>query len=150
MDPTTGHQVLNYLPRLLALSAARAKLGIESLWFTTANVLAEGCFSNVFIVKDEKVMTPALDTPVVPGIVRKHVCKLAAGQGLEVIEGELLISDLLGAQEVFLTSTVMGVLPVVKIEAHTVGAGKPAPVTKKLSQSFDEYFDKSCKRQNLQ
>jgi branched-chain amino acid aminotransferase len=143
-DPTCGHKTCNYLSRLLALDGARQRGAVESLWFTTDNRLAEGCVSNVFIVKDSKVFTPPLSTPVLPGIARKHVLHAAAENSNEVIEQDLFIKDLLGADEVFLTNTLMQILPIAAVEAHVVGDGKVGAVTKKLTEAFTNLFTMRC------
>jgi len=140
MDPLSGHKSTCYASRLLVLNAAHRKLAAEALWFTTDNRLAEGCISNVFIVKDGVVLTPALSAGVLPGIARKTVCELAAAAGVAFEEKDITIHDLLGAQEVFLTNVVMLILPVVAVEAHTVGTGKPGAVTKRLLKMFNEYI----------
>ena len=143
-NPTFGHKTINYLPRMLALNTARGKGAVESLWFTADNRLAEGCVSNVFLVKGSKVFTPPLDTPVLGGVARKNVCELAAGNGIEVEEKELFVDDLLEADEVFLTNVIMGVMPVTKIEAKKVGDGKVGEVSRKLKQLFDRAVNERC------
>lgn len=143
-DPICGHKTCNYLSRLLALDGARQRGAVESLWFTTDNRLAEGCVSNVFIVKDSKVFTPPLSTPVLPGIARKHVLAVADENAIEAIEKDLVINDLLSADEVFITNTLMQILPIAAIEAHVVGDGKVGIVTKKLTEAFTNHFNMIC------
>jgi branched-chain amino acid aminotransferase len=143
-DPTSGHKTCNYLSRLLALDGARQRGAVESLWFTTDNRLAEGCVSNVFIVKDSKVFTPPLSTPVLPGIARKHVVQAAAENVIEIVEKELFINDLLEADEVFITNTLMQILPIAAVEAHVVGDGKVGEITKKLTDVFTNHFNMVC------
>ena len=94
------------------------------MWFTTEGLLAEGCVSNVFIVKDSVVYTPSLKTGILPGIARKTVLNLAGKNSIKAEEKELTIDDLLGADEVFITNVIMQVLPVIGIEAHNVGNAK--------------------------
>lgn len=139
-DPLSGHKSTCYASRLLVLNAAHRKLAAEALWFTTDNRLAEGCISNVFLVKDGKVLTPNLSAGILPGIARKTVCELAADAGIALEEKDLNVHDLLAADEVFVTNVVMLVLPVVAVEAHTVGAGKPGEMTKRLLALFNEYI----------
>jgi branched-chain amino acid aminotransferase len=141
LDPCAGHQTINYLPRLLALNIARQKMTVEAIWFTTENSLAEGSLTNIFLVSDGKLFTPPLTTPVVSGIVRARICKLAVKDGIEVIERELFIDDVLGASEIFLTSIVAQVLPVTKVEAHVVGDGKVGQVTTKMMKAFQTEFE---------
>jgi branched-chain amino acid aminotransferase len=143
-DPICGHKTCNYLSRLLALDGARQRGAVESLWFTTENQLAEGCISNVFIVKDSNVFTPPLSTPVLPGIARKYVLQVAAENAIEVTEKDLIINDLLAADEVFITNTLMQILPIAAVEAHVVGDGKVGAVTKKLTDVFTNHFNMVC------
>ncbi len=137
-DPTCGHKSLCYVPRLIALRQAHEKLAAEAIWFTTENRLAEGCVSNVFLVKDGKLCTPPLDTPVLPGIARKTVLEIAEEKKIPHSETKLSIRDLLAADEIFLTNVIMEVLPVCAVEAHTVGTGTPGEVTKKLMEAYKQ------------
>lgn len=145
-DPICGHKTTNYYPRLLALSLARQKAAAEALWFTTDNRLAEGCVSNVFLVKGSVLHSPALGTPVLPGIARKAVCRIAERESIQLIEKDLHISDVLEADEVFLTNVVMEVLPVIQVEKHTIGEGKVGPVTGELRRRFAELIEEECRR----
>lgn len=137
-DPYAGHKTTCYGPRLSVLRDAHEKLAAEALWFTTENTLAEGCVSNVFLVQGGQLFTPPLDTPVLDGVARKTVFEIAAQAKLAVHEKTLAIDDLLAAEEVFLTNVIMQVLPVVAVEAHTVGNGTPGPVTKQLAVRYAE------------
>ena len=141
-DPTTGHKTTNFFARMLALNIAHQKKAAEALWFTTEGYLAEGCVSNVFLVKDSVLYTPSLDTPVLPGVMRKAVCKIAKEKSIELVEKKLVISDLLGADEVFLSNVIMTVLPVIAVEAKTIGDSKVGPVTKKLMDGVNEVLSK--------
>ncbi len=141
-DPTTGHKTTNFFARLLALNVAHQKKAAEALWFTTDNRLAEGCVSNVFCVADSVLYTPTLDTPVLPGIMRKTVCEIAKSQSIQLVEKDLTIQELLAADEVFLTNVIMLILPVVAVEARTVGNGKVGVTTKKLMKIVESKFAK--------
>jgi branched-chain amino acid aminotransferase len=143
-EPTCGHKTTSNFSRMLALQDAHGKGAAEALWFTTVNLLAEGCISNVFLVKDSALYTPKLSTPVLAGIARKTVCELAGKQSIKLAEKDLGIDDLLGADEVFLTNVIMKVMPVAGIEKHTVGSGKVGPVTKKLQGLFDDFLKERC------
>jgi D-amino acid aminotransferase len=145
-DPIVKHKTTNYFSRLLALNMAHKKKAAEALWFTTDNRLAEGCVSNVFCVKDSAFYTPTLDTPVLPGIMRKTVCEIAKAQSIQLVERDLTIKDLLGADEVFLTNVIMLILPVVAVEAHTVGEGEVGPTTKRLTESVNEVISKKGRK----
>jgi branched-chain amino acid aminotransferase len=146
-DPLGGLKSLCYLPRLLALRHARSVQCEEALWFTENNHLAEGSISNVFLVRDEVVYTPPLDTPVLPGIARAAVLELAARAGIIVETGERpTIDDLLDADEVFLTNTIMLVLPVVRVEKRDIRGGKPGEITQRLGTMFRDLIHEECTR----
>ncbi|MBN2182707.1 MAG: aminotransferase class IV family protein [Sedimentisphaerales bacterium] len=143
-DPTCGHKTTCYYPRMLALKEAHQKRAAEALWFTTDNRLAEGCVSNIFLVKDSALYTPPLNTPVLAGIARKTIFRLAAENSIELLEKDLFIDDLLTADEIFLTNVIMQVMPVVSVEKHIVGNGKVGIVAKSVQRIFTEYFENSC------
>ncbi len=143
-DPLCGHKTTNYFSRMIALDQARKKRAAEALWFTTDDRLAEGCISNVLLVKDSVLYTPSVKTPILPGIARKTVCELAKEHSIELIEKDLFIADLLGADEILLTNVIMQILPVIRIEKHSVGAGQVGPLTKDLQKYFNEYIKNTC------
>ncbi len=146
-DPTCGHKTTSYYPRLLALNLAHQKRAAEALWFTTDNRLAEGCVSNIFLVKNSILYTPPLETPVLPGIARRTVRQLAQQQSLDMVEKDLFIADVLEADEIFLTNVIMEVLPVAGVEQHTVGNGKVGPITGRLREGFLQAIEQQCRRQ---
>ncbi len=141
-DPLCGHKTTCYWARLLALENARRLRAAESLWFTTGNHLAEGSISNVFIVKNNRLYTPPLNTPVLPGIARKTVCELAGENNIELVQQPINVNELLAADEVFLTNVIMELMPVVAIEAHTVGDGKVGPMTKRLRGLYIDFMNR--------
>ena len=88
--------------------------------------------------------TPPLDTPVLPGITRSVVLELAGQCDCPHEETVLTIDDLLDADEVFLTNTLMQVMPVVRVEKRDIGEGRVGPVTKKLGEAYRETVRKEC------
>jgi len=144
-EPTYGHKTTSYFPRMIGLNWAHRLRAAEALWFTVDNRLAEGCISNVFLVKDSTLYTPPIRTPILAGVARETVFKIALDNSIEIIEKDLDINNLLEADEVFLTNVIMQILPVIKVEKHTVGNGKVGPMAKKLRQSFDEFIKDHCK-----
>ncbi|MCG3132307.1 MAG: Branched-chain-amino-acid aminotransferase [Phycisphaerae bacterium] len=145
-DPLTAHKTICYLPRLAALQQARLARCAETLFFDESNHLAEGAISNVFIVRDGRLRTPSLSTPVLPGVARRVVLELAAALGMPADDAEpITINDLLDADEVFLTSVVARVLPVVRVERKTIAQGAPGPVTTRLLAAFRDLIASECK-----
>lgn len=143
-DPLAGHKTTCYLGRLRALRDAQQLRCLEAVWFTTDHRLAEGSISNVFLVRDDVVKTPSLDTPVLPGITRAIVLDLSRSMRMNVVEDRLTIDDLLGAQEVFLTNAIMQVMPVIRIEKHDVGDGRPGSTTKRLLEAYRALVMAEC------
>lgn len=142
-DVLSGHKTTSYFARITALAAAVQKRAAEAIWFTVDHRLAEGCVSNVFLVKDSVIYTPSLKAGILPGIARKTVLKLADENSIKYEEKDLSVNDLLGADEVFLTNVIMQVLPVVAIEAHNVGNAKPGTITKKIMALYTACFNTS-------
>jgi branched-chain amino acid aminotransferase len=151
-DVQAGHKTLNYLSRFAALREATRRGAGEALWFNVHNYLQSGSISNVFVVKAGVLLTPptapelrdatvaaATAYPraaVLPGITRGVVIELARASGIELRPCSIDVNGLLDADEVFVTNSVMGVMPVCRIERKAVGTGEPGPVTRGLMQRY--------------
>jgi len=151
-DPLTGCKTGCYLPRILARKEAAAKGAEDAIWYTTDNLLAETCFSNIFLVRDGEVLTPPKDTPVLPGVTRGAVLEICSQ--LDISAGEdrrLTVDDMLAAEEIFLTSSTMGIRPVVLVEKHQVGTGEPGAITMRIMEEWNKLLDQECGvgRQNM-
>jgi branched-subunit amino acid aminotransferase/4-amino-4-deoxychorismate lyase len=153
MDPTHGHKTLNYWQRLRTLRQAATLGAGEAIWLNVTNHLASGCISNVFVVKDGRVITPiakgeevqgALPAPVLPGITRAAVVELAEKLGLRVEKRMVSVSELIEADEVFLTNSSWDILPVTSVEAKQVGTGKVGPVTGELRRALLDDIRDQC------
>jgi branched-subunit amino acid aminotransferase/4-amino-4-deoxychorismate lyase len=141
LDSFSSHKTLMYWPRIAAVQRAAEVGCAEALWFTVTNHLASGSVSSVFVVKDGALRVPfargeepegAMRAPVLPGCTRAKVIMWAEGEGRSVERANLAIDDVLAADEIFLTNSSWGVLPVVRIERHEVGGGKPGPVARAM------------------
>ena len=160
MGPLTGHKTTSYMDRLLALREARSLHAGEALWFTGADkILAEACVSNIFIgFSDGTLATPPSRFPIpsplpnnghtagftprlaLPGITRKHILRLCTDNRIPAVEKMMTIHDVLSAREIFLTNAIMGVMPVTHVEGHTVGDGKPGPLTQRLAGLYNAFI----------
>lgn len=143
-DPLTGHKTTNYLSRLIALNEARRARCDEALWFTADNHLAEASISNVFVVKSGVVRTPPLDTPVLPGIARAVVLEICEQSGIETAQDAMTVDDLLDADEIFLTNSIMRIMPVKCVEKQQIGSHQPGPVTLGLIEQYQQLLDREC------
>jgi branched-subunit amino acid aminotransferase/4-amino-4-deoxychorismate lyase len=123
---TAGHKTLDYWGNLLNLQMSAMQKCGEALWLTPSAHVASGCVSNVFGVKDGTMFTPIArgeegpdDEPsaVLPGITRKVLIQIADDLGVGTNKKQVAFDELLDADEVFLTNSSWGVLPVVGVRA---------------------------------
>jgi branched-chain amino acid aminotransferase len=129
----------NYLNSVLALGQAKQRGGEEALMLNKEGHLTEGSSSNVFLVRSGKLLTPNLEAGILEGITRQLVLELARNSlKLPVEERPITADELLSADEVFLTSTLREVLPVVAVGERRIGKGEPGPVTLQLLKAFRE------------
>ena len=143
--PMAGHKTLNYWPRIHTLQHAAAAKAGEALWFTVTNHLAGGCVSNVFVAVDGVLALPfargddpvdAVGPTVLPGTTRAAILELCEGLGIEARRCTIDIDQLLSADEVFLTNSSWGVLPVVAVEKKKIGSGTVGEMTTRLREAW--------------
>lgn len=148
-DESAGHKTLNYWSRLRSLRRAAAAGAGETVWLNVTNHLASGAVSNLLLVKDGRLLTPfargeeapeALRAPVLPGITRAAAIELAHRDGIDVARKMLTVEDLLEADEVMLTNSGWGVLPVARVEQREIGNGQVGPVTDALRLGLNQLF----------
>jgi branched-chain amino acid aminotransferase len=131
-----GAKVSNYLANLLALREAKGKGAHEALVVDARGRVAEGASSNVFVVSGGRVATPPESAGILAGITRAHVLAAARALFIPTEERELVIGDVYGADEVFITSSIRELLPVVRVDDKTIGSGSPGPVSRALHRRF--------------
>lgn len=146
LSPLCRLKTLSFLPHLLARREARQRGADEGLHLNFRGEIAEGAYTNLFLVKGQTLLTPGLESGPLPGITRGVVMELAAATGLEVREGRVTPEDVHRADEAFLTSSLAGIMPLVALEGRPVGEGKPGPVTKKLAAAYAECLDREADR----
>ena len=108
----------------------------ELLFLGPLGTVAEGAVSNIFIVKEKCVLTPSVGSGILKGVTRGFVIELALKRGLRVTETPLSRHQIYTADECFITNTSSEVLPVVRVDGRTIGAGHPGPLTQKLAEDF--------------
>ena len=147
LDPLAGHKTLSYWGRLRDLRNAGAKGAAEAIVLQVTNHLAGGCVSNAILVQDGRLVTPVargeeergtLPSPVLPGTVRAWALEWAGERSIPVERRPVTIEEILAADEVMLTNSSWGVLPVVKIEREAVGDGVPGRLSGELVKAWAE------------
>ncbi len=140
-DPVdaTSHEVksLNYLNSILAKIESNVAGVDEAICLDKTGFVCEGVAENIFIVKDDKVITPPTSTGALRGITRNVVIELALKLGYPVIERNVTPNELFTSDEIFLTGTAAEITPVREVNRRTIGDGKLGPITKKLLQEFN-------------
>jgi branched-chain amino acid aminotransferase len=123
-----------YLNSMLAVTEANRAGYDEAILLTDDGFIADGSGENVFVVKDGTIATPPLSTSILPGITRDSVIQIAQDLGYAVEEKNLIRSDLIFADEVFMTGTAAEVTPIREVDDREIGP--PGPVTKELQTAY--------------
>jgi branched-subunit amino acid aminotransferase/4-amino-4-deoxychorismate lyase len=134
-DPMAGLKTLNYAPYALGLERAKEHGADEALWLNSRGHLAEGCRSSVFLVQHRKVFTASARDGILPGVTQRLAIRAARELGHAVHEGKVRLKRLETAHEAFLTSSVLGVRPLIAVDGKPVGDGKPGPVTAAIAEA---------------
>ena len=139
-SPLSSHKTLNYIPGVIALGEVIEKGGSEGIYLNYNGNVVEGVTSNIFIIKEGKLKTPPLSSGLLPGITRDTVIKCAARCNIAVEEIDIRKEDMLNADELFITSSVREVVPVIKFEGRQFNIGR---LTKEILLSYKEFVKKS-------
>jgi branched-chain amino acid aminotransferase len=135
-DAANNAKLGNYLASALALREARARGADEALIVDREGLVVEGTTNNIFMIQDGVLLTPSLELGLLDGITRAHVLELAAELGIEVRYEAQSSARVAGSDEVFLTSSIRELMPVVAVDGQVVGDGKPGPITRRLHGAF--------------
>jgi branched-chain amino acid aminotransferase len=141
---TAGVKSLAYTESIVALMHAHDEGADEALFLDTEGHLSEASASNIFICSDGALVTPPLSCGVLPGITRQTIIELAAMLGVQVSERPVDSHELAGADEAFLTSSLRGVAPLVRVDGRAIGTGTVGPLTRELLRTYGELVEREC------
>ncbi|PLX83812.1 MAG: branched-chain amino acid aminotransferase [Desulfuromonas sp.] len=128
---------ISNLNSLLGKLEAKAAGVFEVIMLNNKHQICEGASSNIFWTKDQWVFTPDASTGLLEGVTRATIMRLCEQRlNLRVISGEFKLQDLKFADEVFITSTSLEVMPVVKVDAFTINRGTVGPIARNLRQEL--------------
>ena len=127
----------NYLNNVLALHEARLAGADDAIMLNDAGEVTEATTANVYILRGEVLDTPPLAAGILEGTTRRRVLALCAEHGIEAHERTLLPADLTGADEVFLSSSVRGILPVTAVDGKLIGSGRAGRFTHQMRAWFE-------------
>jgi branched-subunit amino acid aminotransferase/4-amino-4-deoxychorismate lyase len=128
-------KTVNYVPAVMGKVAARKHGCFESLYRLADSTVLEGTTSNYFIVKRGKLYTTPVDVGILPGVTRAMSIGIAR-KLLPVVEKRLSERDLLAADEAFITSSSIEVVPVVRVDKRKIARGEPGEVTRELQRRY--------------
>jgi branched-chain amino acid aminotransferase len=134
LDPRV--KSLNYLNNALAKQEARRQGADEALLLNAAGNVAEASVANVFALRAGELLTPPASDGALEGITRAAVLELAEGAGLPARVATLGRFDLFAAEEVFLTGTGAGIVPVRSLDGAPIGKGEPGEISGRLSDAY--------------
>jgi branched-chain amino acid aminotransferase group I len=146
----SGLKSINYLLNTVARMEVAKRGQDEALLLNEDGYIAEGGGSNVFFVRSGRLVTPAPNSGIIPGITREVVIELANDLGISVSEGTVGKGAFKQCEEAFMTNAVIEVMPVTSISDEsgasvTIGDGKAGPVTRQLMQAYREMVEKATK-----
>jgi len=136
--PTQAKMGGNYLNSILATQDAKKRKFDEAILLDKNNKVSEAPGENIFIVKNNTLITPPLSSSALDGITRKSILEFSKNMTIKSKIKEISKDELLGSDEVFLTGTAAEITPVIKIEKKKIGNGKVGDVTKQVMNTYSE------------
>jgi branched-chain amino acid aminotransferase len=130
---TAGLKTLAYTDAVVGLLEAQDHGADEALFLDVDGHCSEASASNLFVRIGATILTPPVACGALPGITRATVLQLAATIGCNASEQVLTIENVLAADEAFLTSSLRGIAPLVRIGTQAIGTGRPGEVTRRVS-----------------
>lgn len=131
---------LSLLPNILGKQKAEEQGCYEAILYKPDGTVTEACATNVWIVKpDQTLQTHPLSQSILGGITRQRLIQIIKENGLTSKEEAFALTDLKSASEVFLSASISGITPIVKIDGTPVGSGSTGPITQKLMHLYLDY-----------
>jgi branched-chain amino acid aminotransferase len=141
---TAGLKTVSYTDAILALIEARRAGADEVLFLDTAGHCSEASASNLFAVIGGTLATPPTSCAALPGITRGAVIEMAAELGVTVDERPFGLDELRDADEAFLTSSLRGIAPFVRVGGQPIGTGTPGAITRRVAAAYAALVTREC------
>jgi D-alanine transaminase len=129
-------KTVQLLPNVLAKQQALEAGAYDAIFVAETGEVREGTSSNLFIVKDQGLITHPLTPRILPGITRMIILDICRAGGLSIEEAYLDKAALYAADEVFMSGTITEVLPITRIDGKPIGDGAVGPVTRRLNRDL--------------
>jgi branched-chain amino acid aminotransferase len=132
-----------YMENILARMAARAAGCDEAILLNEKGYLAEGSTTNIFLASNGDLITPSLESGVLPGITREAVLEIARTANIKTIERQVELKELIEAEEAFITNSLLELMPLTWFEGKPIGSGKAGQLGKKLLAAYRKIVDEA-------
>jgi branched-chain amino acid aminotransferase len=141
---TAGLKTLAYTDAIVAFGEAQRAGADEALFLDTEGHCSEATASNLFVWTGSVLRTPPLSCAALPGITRATVLDIARDLAIETLEQPFGYDDLAGGHEAFLTSSLRGIAPLVRIGRTPLGDGSPGAVTGRIAAAYAALVSQEC------
>ncbi len=131
-------KTVNLLPNVLLRQQAINKQAVEAILIRDGNAI-EGAGSNLFIVKDDIIITPPISNHLLGGVTRELILELCRQHKILYHEINISEDDLHCADEIWMTASTKEIEPITTLNQHSVGKGKPGPMWLKLITHLQDY-----------
>ena len=129
---------LNYLDNILSKNRAKKNGAEEAIFLNTKGYITEATTSNIFLINDNLLMTPSVECGILPGITRQIVLEIALKLKLKIKCKKILPKEIFKANEIFLTNSLIEIVPVVEINKRSIGNGSPGKITHSIHKRYRE------------
>ncbi|MCL4417843.1 MAG: aminotransferase class IV [Actinobacteria bacterium] len=136
-------KLLNYFENIYARNEAYGKQSFEGIFLTRDRLVLEGSMSNIFYIKNSTVFTPPITQNILPGITRQVVINICRENNIKISERRIHYFDIIKADEIFLTNSIMEIMPVKEIDIHKVEEKIPGSVTNRLMELYKKEIENS-------
>ena len=123
------------LANVIYRSEAKNQEVFETILFENG-FITEGAVSNVFCCIDNKILTPPLTENILPGVTRKVILELIQGTSFEYEETKITVDSFLSAEEIWVTNSTKGVIPIIELDGKKIGSGLPGEKYLQISKAF--------------
>ncbi len=127
-----------YINSARAVNEAQKRGFDEALLLNSQGLVAEGSGENLFVVKDNGIVTNDKDASILMGVTRASVLEIATDLGIEASVAPISVEDVLGADELFFTGTAVEVTAIREVDGRVIGGGRPGPVTRRIQDTFNQ------------
>ncbi|HEY7367521.1 MAG TPA: branched-chain amino acid transaminase, partial [Nitrosopumilaceae archaeon] len=128
----------NYLNSILATQEAKRNGYDEAILLDKLGNVSEAPGENIFIVKNNQIITPPLSSSALAGITRDSIFQLAKDRGYKVVIREISRSELYISEEVFLSGTAAEITPIIRIDKNEIGNGRVGTITSEIMSDYTD------------